>query len=144
VEVFGDPLGDGFDDSVAAHAVSGGVAVLFAVCSVEGVIVGPSHEAFAFEWGESSHCELRLSVVGGEYDCGGGAAVTLVEFVECRVWPVWFPSFVVAVGLCPSCFHEWGGRTAVSSSAFWRSGGSVFPLLLARRRIPVAARGDRK
>ena len=58
--MFGDPLGYGCDDSVATHPVSGGVAVGFAVCPVEGVVVGPSHESFAFEWGEAPDRKVGL------------------------------------------------------------------------------------
>ena len=37
--------------SVATHFVAGGVGVLFTVCTVQGVVVTPSHKSFTFDWG---------------------------------------------------------------------------------------------
>ena len=72
--MFGEPGCDWCGDSVAAHAVSGGVAVVFAVCPVEGVVVGPAHESFTFEGCEASNGEVGLCFVNGfdllGYFCG--------------------------------------------------------------------------
>ena len=59
--MFGDPLGDWCCDSVTALFVALTVAVVFAVGTVEGVTVRPAHESFAFNWGESAYCKVRLS-----------------------------------------------------------------------------------
>ena len=62
-----DPLGDGGDDSVSADFVAAGfgdddwgACVVYAVL---GVVVWPSHESFAFKWGEfADHPVLCLSL----------------------------------------------------------------------------------
>jgi len=55
VDLFGYPLGDWGGYAVATHFVAGRVAVRFAVSSVEGVVVWPSHESFALDWCQSAY-----------------------------------------------------------------------------------------
>ena len=54
-EVLGDPLGDWCCDSVAALFVALAVAVVFAVGTVEGVVVRPSHQPFTFDRSQSPY-----------------------------------------------------------------------------------------
>lgn len=63
-ELLSYPFRDGCYDSVAAHSVSVRVRD-WSVDAFSGPMVGPSHEAFAFEWGESP-------------DSGAGGAVVAV------------------------------------------------------------------
>ena len=53
--MFGDPLGDWCCDSVAALFVALTVAVVFAVGTVEGVVVRPAHQTLTLDWGESPY-----------------------------------------------------------------------------------------
>ena len=66
-EVLPYPLRYRTGDPVATHFVAGGVCILFSVCTGQGVVVCPSHEAFTFNWGQASYLHGRFFSLFGSY-----------------------------------------------------------------------------